>query len=102
MAKLYHKEIRQRIYFDRQQFQHFDDQLLAFRHSKMVYVGNLSVFTTESQIYETFSRVGPVKRVIMGLNAITKTPCGFCFVEYYKSEHAWNCLTHSWQLHLAM
>ena len=23
----------------------------------------------------------------MGLNNITKTPCGFCFVEYYNPEH---------------
>lgn len=23
----------------------------------------------------------------MGLNNITKTPCGFCFVEYYNQEH---------------
>ncbi len=28
----------------------------------------------------------------MGLNAITKTPCGFCFVEYFRSEHAWDAL----------
>jgi RNA recognition motif-containing protein len=51
-------------------------------------VGNLSFFTTELQIHETFSVVGPVKRVIMGLNQFTKTPCGFCFVEYYTRDHA--------------
>lgn len=51
--------------------------------SKTVYVGNLSFFTTEAQIHESFSVVGPIKRIVMGVNANTKTPCGFCFVEYY-------------------
>lgn len=95
MAELFHREDehnKQKIYWDRQQFKSFEQQLKAVKNSSMVYVGNLSVFTTESQITETFSRAGPVKRVIMGLNAIKKTPCGFCFVEYYKSEHALNCL----------
>jgi len=50
--------------------------------STTVYVGNLSFYTTESQIYALFSSVGHVKRVIMGLNRITKEACGFCFVEY--------------------
>lgn len=49
--------------------------------SATLYVGNLSFFTTEEQIYELFQRAGDVKRVIMGLNRQTKTPCGFCFVE---------------------
>ena len=50
-------------------------------------MGNLSFYTTELQIEEVFKAVGPVKRVIMGLNMKTKTPCGFCFVEYYTVEH---------------
>ena len=45
-----------------------------------------------SQIQEIFSAVGPVKRIIMGLNMKTKTPCGFCFVEYYTREHMEACL----------
>lgn len=49
--------------------------------SSTVYVGNLSFFTTEEQIYELFSRAGEVKRIIMGLDRNLKTPCGFCFVE---------------------
>jgi len=56
--------------------------------SSTLYVGNLSFFTTEEQIYELFQRVGDVKRIIMGLNKHTKTPCGFCFVEYYTHEDA--------------
>jgi len=62
--------------------------LKALRTSQTLYVGNLSFYTTEEQIYELFSRVGPVKRVIMGLNKIAKTPCGFCFVEYYSHLEA--------------
>lgn len=50
--------------------------------SSTVYVGNLSFYTTEEQIYALFSKSGPVKRVIMGLDRNQKTPCGFCFVEY--------------------
>ncbi|GAA6003035.1 hypothetical protein JCM10207_001956 [Rhodosporidiobolus poonsookiae] len=56
--------------------------------SSTVYVGNLSFFTTEEQIYELFSRVGEVKRIIMGLDRNMKTPCGFCFVEFFQHEHA--------------
>ena len=33
-----------------------------------------------------FSRAGDVKRIIMGLDKTTKTPCGFCFVEYYTRQ----------------
>lgn len=88
MSALYHtEETPQLICWDRKYYNNFQDQLKALKHSRTVYVGNLSFFTTEAQILETFSVVGPVKRVIMGLNNITKTPCGFCFVEYYNQEH---------------
>ena len=46
-----------------------------------LYVGNLAFYTTEGQIYELFSMAGEVKRVIMGLDRLKRTPCGFCFVE---------------------
>jgi hypothetical protein len=44
-------------------------------------VGNLSFFTTEEQIFELFSKAALIKRIIMGLDRNSKTPCGFCFVE---------------------
>lgn len=50
--------------------------------STTLYVGNLSFYTSEEQIYEVFSRGGDVRRVVMGLDKVKKTPCGFCFVEY--------------------
>jgi nuclear cap-binding protein subunit 2 len=55
----------------------------AIEKSCCLYVGNLSYFTTEAQIYDFFNRAGEVKRVVMGLDKFQKTPCGFCFVEYY-------------------
>lgn len=54
---------------------------IALQNTSTLYVGNLSFFTTEEQIYEFFALVAPVKRVTMGLNKVTRTPCGFCFVE---------------------
>ncbi len=88
MSELYHVDATpQHICWDRKYYNNFEDQLKALKNSRTVYVGNLSFFTTEAQLLETFSVVGPVKRIIMGLNMITKTPCGFCFVEYYTLEH---------------
>lgn len=52
----------------------------ALRTSTTIYVGNLSFFTTEEQIYEVFSHVGEIKKIVMGLDKNNKTPCGFCFV----------------------
>lgn len=95
MSELYHtEESPQCICWDRKYYNNFDDQLKALKASRTVYVGNLSFFTTEQQIHETFSVVGPIKNIIMGLNQFTKTPCGFCFVEYYNQEHMKACLKY--------
>jgi nuclear cap-binding protein subunit 2 len=93
MAELFHTEdAPQHVSWDRKYYNTFEDQVKVLTTSKTVYVGNLSFFTTELQINEIFSTVGPVKRIVMGLNSKTKTPCGFCFVEYYSREHAAACL----------
>lgn len=34
------------------------------------------------QVQELFSKSGDVKRIIIGLDKVKKTACGFCFVEY--------------------
>ncbi|XP_030430986.1 nuclear cap-binding protein subunit 2 isoform X2 [Gopherus evgoodei] len=63
----------------------------ALKFSSTLYVGNLSFYTTEEQIQELFSKCGDVRRIVMGLDKVKKTPCGFCFVEYYTradAEHA--------------
>lgn len=59
----------------------------ALETSTTVYVGELSFYTREEQIWELFSRVGEVKRIVMGLNKFELTPCGFCFVEYVSRVH---------------
>ncbi|KAK0621221.1 hypothetical protein B0T17DRAFT_280321 [Bombardia bombarda] len=59
-----------------------------------IYVGNLSFYTTEEQVYELFSKCGEIKRLVMGLDRITKTPCGFCFVEYYTHQDALDCMKY--------
>ncbi|KAI7903122.1 uncharacterized protein BX663DRAFT_509628 [Cokeromyces recurvatus] len=59
-----------------------------------LYIGNLSFFTTEEQIYELFAKCGEIKRIIMGLDRNQKTPCGFCFVEYYHRSDALDCMKY--------
>jgi len=68
------------------------DELL--RTSTTVYVGNLTFYTTEEQIYEVFSKCGDIKRIIMGLHAEKKTPCGFCFVVYYTRDDTEDCVKY--------
>lgn len=63
----------------------FEHALLT---SMTVYIGNMSFYTTEEQVYELFSRAGEIKKIIMGLDKNSKTPCGFCFVLYYSRDDA--------------
>lgn len=58
-----------------------EEQEKLLSESTTLYVGNLSFFTTEEQLYELFGKCGELKRIIMGLDSNRKTPCGFCFVE---------------------
>ncbi|KAF0974812.1 hypothetical protein FDP41_006286 [Naegleria fowleri] len=66
----------------------------ALSQSSTIYVENLSFYTKEEQIYELFEKCGEVKRVIMGLNRNTHTPCGFCFVEFYHRSDAEDCVKY--------
>ncbi|KAH7349883.1 nuclear cap-binding protein subunit 2 [Plectosphaerella cucumerina] len=63
-------------------------------NSSTLYVGNLSFYTTEEQVYELFSKCGEIKRLVMGLDRFNKTPCGFCFVEYYTHQDALDCMKY--------
>ncbi|XP_071480232.1 nuclear cap-binding protein subunit 2-like [Diadema antillarum] len=78
--------------------QHFrgsmQEQEKRLKKSATLYIGNLSFFTTEEQIYEVFAKCGDLKRVVMGLDKIKRTPCGFCFVEYYHREDASNAMRY--------
>jgi len=69
-----------------------EDDLL--KDATTLYVGNLSFYTTEEQIHELFSKCGEIKRLIMGLDRFQKTPCGFCFVEYYTHQEALDCMKY--------
>ncbi|KAK9471654.1 uncharacterized protein V1510DRAFT_419252 [Dipodascopsis tothii] len=75
----------------------FNEDLMVneeLKDSTTLYVGNLSFYTTEEQITELFGKCGEVKRIVMGLDRFTKTPCGFCFVEYYEREAALDCMKY--------
>merc|ERR1711922_93928 len=78
--------------------QHFkgsrNDQERLLRVSTTMYVGNLSFFTTEEQLYELFGKCGEVKKIIMGLDKFKRTPCGFCFVEYYTRADTENAMRY--------
>uniref|UniRef100_A0ACD5Z251 Uncharacterized protein n=1 Tax=Avena sativa TaxID=4498 RepID=A0ACD5Z251_AVESA len=88
MASLFKDPSKLSVYRDRRfpgTQEEFEAALLA---SLTVYVGNMSFYSTEEQAYELFSRAGEIKKIIMGLDKNTKTPCGFCFVLYYSREDA--------------
>lgn len=74
------------------------EQQQALETTATLYIGNLSFFTTEEQMYELFSRVadpakgGGIRRIIMGLDRNQKTPCGFAFVEFYTHAEAVDCM----------
>ncbi|XP_075930526.1 nuclear cap-binding protein subunit 2-like [Petromyzon marinus] len=78
--------------------QHFKgsrtEQEELLRRSCTLYVGNLSFYTTEEQIHELFVKCGDIKRIIMGLDKVKRTSCGFCFVEYYIRSDAENALRY--------
>ncbi|XP_057816639.1 nuclear cap-binding protein subunit 2 isoform X1 [Cryptomeria japonica] len=88
MASLFKDPNQLSAYRDRRFSGTQDEFEHALRTSSTVYIGNLSFYTTEEQIYELFSRVGEIKKIIMGLDKNTRTPCGFCFVLYYSREDA--------------
>ncbi|XP_027132398.1 nuclear cap-binding protein subunit 2 [Larimichthys crocea] len=68
------------------------EQEKLLKQSHTLYVGNLSFYTTEEQVHELFSKSGDVKRIIIGLDKVKKTACGFCFVEYYTRTGAENAM----------
>lgn len=41
---------------------------------------------------QVFSKVGDVKRIVMGLDKQQLTPCGFCFVVYYTRPDTEDCV----------
>ncbi|KAM9576971.1 nuclear cap-binding protein subunit 2-like [Trichechus inunguis] len=76
-----------------QQFNGSNDELeKLLKESSLLYVGNLSFYTTEDEIYKLFGRCSDIKNVFMGLDKIKKMACGFCFVKYYNRADAENAM----------
>ena len=88
MARLFLDQEPLTKYKDRAFKGSMDDYLDRLRSSATLYVGNVSFFTSEEQIWSLFAKCGVVKTVIMGLDKHKLTPCGFCFVEYHNRKDA--------------
>lgn len=52
MSHLYEEVYKKRKYYDRALCNDYEDWLNKIQYSKTVYIGNLSIYTTEQQIYE--------------------------------------------------
>ncbi|KAL2680849.1 Nuclear cap-binding protein subunit 2 [[Neocosmospora] mangrovei] len=85
---------RRRDRDDRENEENAEPAVDPLANATTLYVGNLSFYTTEEQVYELFSKCGEIKRLVMGLDRFSKTPCGFCFVEYYTHQDALDCLKY--------
>ncbi|KAM0673946.1 Nuclear cap-binding protein subunit 2 [Gurleya vavrai] len=89
----YVEERKGSIYRDKNQT--FTDEEYKFRmeNSCTLYVGEINFKVKEERLWELFSLVGTIKRIIMGVNRQTLNPCGFCFVEFYCRKDAQNAIT---------
>ncbi|TKC49880.1 hypothetical protein EI555_007596 [Monodon monoceros] len=81
-------------YWDQHFWHDSEEQEKLLKKSCTLYVGNLSFYTTEEQIYELFSKSGNIKKIIMGLDKMKKTAYGFCFVEYHSRADAENAVQY--------
>ncbi|XVF66777.1 hypothetical protein PTKIN_Ptkin10aG0065600 [Pterospermum kingtungense] len=86
MASLFKDPAKLSAYRDRRFNGTQEEFEQALQNSTTAYIGNMSFYTTEEQVYELFSRAGEIKKIIMGLDKNSKTPCGFCFVLYYSRD----------------
>jgi nuclear cap-binding protein subunit 2 len=85
---LHANEEEKKLYWDRSNYDSIQSQTKALQTSKTLYIGNLAFSTRSSHLHALFSMVGPISAVIMGLDRIQKTPCGFAFVEYVRRKDA--------------
>ena len=85
---------QKKLYWDRSHYNSKGAQIRALHNSATLYVGNLAFSTRTRHIHQHFSYLGAVKKVVMGLDRIKKTPCGFCFVEYDERRHAMAAVAH--------
>ncbi|XP_026194149.1 nuclear cap-binding protein subunit 2 [Cyclospora cayetanensis] len=88
MAELYLGLKKVPTYYDRKTCSSLEDWNEAVRNSRAVYVGNLNYFTTEEELYELARHAGSVDRIVMGLNRLTRAPCGFAFIFFRSPREA--------------
>lgn len=77
-----------KLYWDRSHYDSPESQMKALSKSSTLYIGNMAFSTRSYNVYSHFSQIGPIKRVVMGMDRFQKTPCGFGFVEYVHREDA--------------
>jgi nuclear cap-binding protein subunit 2 len=77
MAELYIPPLTYSPYKDHRDPRSPEEIQRALLTSTTLYIGNLSFYTTEEQIYEAFSKCGELKRIIMGLDRIKKARIPF-------------------------
>ena len=61
---------------------------MSYSQSKASQSSNYLAYSSPSH------RCGEIKRLVMGLDRFQKTPCGFCFVEYYSHQDALDCMKY--------
>lgn len=85
---------QKRMYWDKSHYPSIESQRDALEKSSTLYIGNLAFSTRSQHIWSHFSQIGPLRQVIMGVDRYTRTPCGFCFVEYCDREDALCAVAH--------
>ncbi|EKX74110.1 nuclear cap binding protein family member protein [Theileria equi strain WA] len=82
MSFLYDKISNARTYWDKKTCSCPEEWNEKIAKSSTVYVGNLAFTTPEERIHEVLQAAGEIERIVLGLNSIQKSPCGFAFVVY--------------------
>jgi len=77
-----------KLYWDRSHYDSPESQMKALAKSSTLYIGNMAFSTRSHNVLSHFSQIGPVRKVVMGQDRFTHTPCGFGFVEYVHREDA--------------
>lgn len=65
-----------------------EEYTALMQNSTTLYVGGLSETVLEERVWELFQSIGRIKRVVMGVNRLSRVPCGFCFVEFVARRDA--------------
>ena len=89
MGSLYGCELeRRKIYWDRQRFAGVGPATAALHRTSSLYLGGVNTYSSDAQICASFSQIGRIDHVRLGLHAQEKTPCGFAFVEFAEAKSA--------------